>query len=91
MVQWRADNHGKPHLYPATRPTTLPLQVPLTLAFEPEIAGDKDGALVLRLVEYLCDAAFLLDLLMNFVTGVEIDKKMVLNIQIISRLYLKGS
>jgi hypothetical protein len=86
-----ANSHGKPHLSPTTRPTTLPLQVPLTLAFEAEIAGDEDGGLVLRLVEYLCDAAFLLDLLMNFVTGVEIDKKIVLNFQIISRLYLKGS
>ena len=45
---------------------------------------------MLRLVEYLCDAAFMLDLLMNFVTGVEIDKKIILNIQIISKLYLKG-
>mgnify|MGYP001162381577 CR=1 FL=1 len=90
-MQWSHNNHGKPHLPPTTRPPTLPLQVPLTLAFEAEIAGDEDGALVLHLVEYLCDAAFLLDLLMNFVTGVEIDKKIVLNIEIISRLYLKGS
>ena len=64
--------------------------MPLTLAFEAEIAGNEEGALVLRLVEYVCDAAFMLDLLMNFVTGVEIDKKIILNIQIISKLYLKG-
>jgi|TARA_B110001469_G_C9440414_1_gene223118 hypothetical protein len=81
----QASPHNLHHARP--RPRT---QVPLTLAFEAEIAGNEEGALVLRLVEYLCDAAFMLDLLMNFVTGVEIDKKIILNIHIISKLYLKG-
>ena len=79
-----------PHHLLTTCPTTSTPQVPLTLAFEAEIAGNEEGALVLRLVEYVCDAAFMLDLLMNFVTGVEIDKKIILNTQIISKLYLKG-
>ena len=65
-------------------------QVPLNLAFNRELAPTASAQAAFRAFDTALDIFFLCDVLLNFITGYEIDKKLVLNGRMTALRYLRS-